>query len=658
MSPEVRVVIVPDNEEFVEREPDLWKWAGVQCGLKAADIAKYQKKPPIKGKALARWEAATAMVANMSVAAEPWIVEAYPAQVVYDGPRLLASLANQPLALDWEWDIATMEPLGLAVGAADNQWYVPLKAGDYEAPVGEGERLRRSVAKRLIRGDQTTIMHGGRADLRMSTEWLDQIPGNSVDDTMLMAYLLGEPALGLKPLTAKHLGRHPVDFPGNLTQMPVALVARYAGGGDARNTFDLWAKFLPLLAKHNLLDIYENFERPLVPIITKMEAVGSPCDIRVAQRIYDRDLEEMDQLADYASYRWRGDITTAAGKRALIYRQSGVLYPSVDARILAADPGEYVDVCLDWQERKTRSGNFLAKHIAKWQELGRPELFTLHPRFNQAGRPPDGDRMGWKKAPRTGRLSSSDPNFQNQPKKIMEMFVAPPDHLFWSFDYSQLELRIAAALSKDQQMLADILSGDAHARFQEHIFRLSGRHVERTPAKSGNFEQLYGGGPDKLRQILAKVRAFISIEEATAIVDAHRRTYKGYHDWVQQQVALTRLRGYSVTLDGRKRWVPEIYALDPAVRSYGERAAANHVVQGTAADKLKWVMIQARDLVRRFEAHLSLQVHDEICGWVPAARAEEFVAEMTALMGSISINGLPLAVSGGVGKTWAAAKHG
>ena len=640
VSREVKVRVEPDGYEMLEREGVL-TWAALRCGIPAAHVAKNTGRK----KYAELWAQAEAMADALDDAVidtVPLVYEQFPVRIVYWTDPLLH--ADEVLAMDYEWYRDTKLPFGYSLSGPEDNVYV------YRT-----QFLRVDMHDRLAQRRLPTVFHQARADLGT------QYPGDPLDllvdgkspvhDTALMAYLLGEKVLKLKVLTRKYLDRDPMEYDENLDQFPVAVQARYAAAGDTRNTYDLFRLFMRRLMETGQWEVYENIERPLVPMIASMEKFGSPLDMPAVIRAYrEHVLIEVGlqrAIMDHYGRDVRDDMET----RMLVKDQTGYDPGTVDQRVLARNPAGYIDLILLFRQTRTRRNNFLGAHIKRWVAAGKPVDYRCYPRFNQAS--------NWsedKTAPGTGRLSSSEPNFQNQPRLFRYIFVAPPGYDFWSFDYTGLELHLAAAISGDPTMLRALTTPgrDLHTEFQNSITRLTGKDVGRVPAKTANFEQLYGGRAKKLVQILAKQRAFIDLKTAETIVDAHENTFPGYHRWAREVVAQSRERGYSETLWGRRRYLPDLYSPDSEARSHAERAAVNHVIQGTAADLVKMAMVRCVPILRKYGAHLAIQAHDEVCGWLPKdADHDGFEAEMKAALVDVVLpRGLKLKVAGGIGDSW------
>jgi DNA polymerase I-like protein with 3'-5' exonuclease and polymerase domains len=671
---EVKVRIVPDGTDYEDRAESPMDWAlrtGGMTPTQSRSLRTMNKKPTKRSAAYEPWMRAEARVAALSeLSSEPIIIEPYPVIVIADigeQARFLQDLGNstERTAEDWEWDPDDNNaPVGLAVSVRDENYYLPVQGSDMPYDPEHGVLLREAWAWRLHIARGPVVMHNGRSDL--GTQYPGDpaelcAKGGTIDDTIVMAYLCGESELDLKGLTRRKLDRDPLDYPGALKDMPVALAARYAGAGDTRNTLDLYHVLEAELEEKGQTFIYENVERELVPVIASMEKLGSPIDPVKLQELRVNLGAMEDGLRADVWARHHFDIADSSGKdeqtRMLVKALAGYDPGTVRKDALARIEDDWMDSVLGFRQIRHRRRAFIDKHLGRWRAAGSPEDFRGYVRFNQAGSQDPMDVRSFKRAPRSGRLSSSGDfgNFQNQPSDIRSIFIAPPGCELFSFDYSGLELHIAAALSGDPEMLRVLKAGeDLHGAFQQKIAELTGVDVGRVPAKSGNFNAQYGGGPDQLMIILGKQRAHISFDVAEQIVEAHRRTYKVYHDYAARVVAQAKANGgYSTTLFGRRRYDMDIFSGDASTRQHAERALVNHTIQGTAADILKMVMVWCQPLLAKYGAHLSKQVHDEVVGWVPTEHAGQIERGMVALMESIELPGLPLKVTGGCGASWA-----
>lgn len=662
VSREVQVTVWPDGYDWKERT-DEWQWALEQVGaleLYNSHVRK-GKEPSARHRLFDQFNRAHALLSRMPSGIPSLVHEDVPftLQDIPNGLSLLDEhlTSGTMAALDWEWHRQTQEPVGLSISgeSSTDNVYVPVWASDVDNR-SQGTDLQKGFGSYLRAGGRA-VLHGGRADLgtQVYGDPIDLLADGKyqADDTMVMAYLLGETVLGLKPLSNKYLGVDPIENDREWAEENARFTGRYAAAGDTRNTYDLWESLSSKLVGRQR-DVYERIEKPLVPVIASMEKYGTPVDIAAVRQTYADHLRIETGLQRAVYQLYGRDLSSDDDTRRFI-TDCGFTDPgTLDQRVISLNPHWCIDLILEYRRTRTRRRNFLKGVLRRWVEAGKPAEFRVYPRFNQAGSMVDSGPS----APRTGRLSSADPNLMNQPRDIRFIYVPPPGCVWWSYDYSGLELRIAAGLSQDPVMLQAFEEGrDMHGEFQQFIKDRFGVDVGRPAAKTGNFEQLYEGGAAMLVRILAKLRVFITMADAQAIVDAHHERHAVYHEWGQDQVALARSRGYAETLGGRSRTITEYTSSDGADHSHGDRAAQNHPVQGTAADVVKQVMVRlARDVFPKYDAHMCIQVHDEIDGWIPAdARLEDFDREVREVMESYSINGLKLAVEGGFGANWSEA---
>jgi DNA polymerase I len=259
----------------------------------------------------------------------------------------------------------------------------------------------------------------------------------------------------------------------------------------------------------------------------------------------------------------------------------------------------------------------------------------------------------------TGRLASNDPNLQNIPvrtpegRRIREAFVAPPGRVIVSADYSQVELRIMAHISGDENLLRAFAAGeDIHRATAAEVFGRSLTEVtseERRYAKVINFGLIYGMSAFGLAQQLGLERA-----TAQAYIASYFTRYPGVAKYMEDTRKSARDRGYVETVLGRRLWLPEIKSANPARRSGAERAAINAPMQGTAADLIKLAMIAVQGWLERekLAAKLIMQVHDELVLEVPETELAHVKAEVPLLMSGVAELKAPLVVDVGSGQNW------
>jgi DNA polymerase-1 len=315
---------------------------------------------------------------------------------------------------------------------------------------------------------------------------------------------------------------------------------------------------------------------------------------------------------------------------------------STDAEVLEALTDEHAlpGIVLEHRAIAKLKGTY----VDALPRLVHPETGRIHTRWSQA-------------VAATGRISSQDPNLQNIPirtplgKLIRRTFVAPAGHVLVTGDYSQIELRVLAHLSRDPVLVDAFRSGqDVHVRTAMEIFGVDAAGVTpemRARSKTINFGVIYGMGESALAKRLGIPRP-----EAARFIDAYFERYRGVHQFMEKTLAEARRSEVVHTLFGRRRHVPDLRNTDRQRRSYAERIAQNTPIQGTAADLLKIAMVRLAEPVVP-GARMVLTVHDELVFEVPVALAEEAQARIKAAMETVHAFDVPLVVDVGAGSTWA-----
>jgi DNA polymerase-1 len=259
----------------------------------------------------------------------------------------------------------------------------------------------------------------------------------------------------------------------------------------------------------------------------------------------------------------------------------------------------------------------------------------------------------------TGRLSSSDPNLQNIPirttegRRIREAFVAAPGCEIISADYSQIELRIMAHISRDESLLKAFAAGeDIHRATAGEVFGIPPAeltHEQRRYAKAINFGLIYGMSAFGLSKQLDIERS-----AAQQYMDRYFARYPGVAEYMQRTREMARRQGYVETVFGRRLWLTDIRSGSPARRQGAERAAINAPMQGTAADLIKIAMIRVQDWLtcEKLETRLIMQVHDELVFEAPDVEVDRLKAELPGLMSGVAELAVPLNVEVGVGPNW------
>jgi DNA polymerase I len=437
-------------------------------------------------------------------------------------------------------------------------------------------------------------------------------------------------------------------------ELPVEQVAAVVGACAAVLP-DLAQKLRQAMADDGLAKLYEEVERPLVPILAEMERVGIAVD---TSAMADMSAEFGNAMRDL-----EGRIFAAAGRSFNVAstRELGqVLFEELKLPVgkrLKTGPSTDQDVLEKLAEQHPLPALVLEhRSLAKLKGTyvdALPHLVEadgrIHTTFHQGGAA-------------TGRLSSSDPNLQNIPirtelsKRIRSAFVAPPGQLLLSADYSQIELRILAHYASDPALVeAFRRKEDVHAATAAETFGVARDLVTsdmRRIAKVLNFGIAYGLSAFGLAQ-----RLDLPPAEAQGIIDRYFARYAAVKRWLDDTVARARKEGEVRTLFGRKRALPELLSRNPALRQGAERMAVNTPIQGTAADVIKIAMIRVDAALarERLDARLLLQVHDELVLEVAEADAPRLAGLLRREMAGAANLAVPLDVDVGQGRSWAEA---
>jgi DNA polymerase-1 len=487
-------------------------------------------------------------------------------------------------------------------------------------------------------------------------------------DTMLAHYVIEpEGKRNMDALSIKYLSYEPVSIEtligkkgkGQLTMKdaPLEQVKEYAAE-DADVTLQLKHTFEPMLSKQEVRKVFEEVEDPLVPVLVDMEYEGVGIDVNFLKD-YSKELER--------------DIIQAEES---VYRQANVRFNLGSPKQLGEVLFEHLK--LDEKAKKTKTGQYAtgedvlqklrSKHeivdaILVYRELSKlkstyvdslPELLNprtgrVHTCFNQT-------------IAVTGRLSSVNPNLQNIPirtekgREIRKAFV--PRGKGWSLvsaDYSQIELRIVAAISGDTEMInAFKANKDIHTATAAKVYNVEEKDVSfdmRRAAKAVNFGIIYGQSAFGLAESLG-----ISRTEAKTIIDNYFKEYASIKKYMDSTINYAREHGYVETLMGRKRYLRDITSANQTVRGYAERNAINSPIQGTAAEMIKLAMIRVHKALQqqKLRTKMILQVHDELVFDVPDEEindAKQLVKECMEAAMELP-HGVPVMAEAGSGSNW------
>jgi len=577
--------------------------------------------------------------------------------------------AKKEICIDTETtgiDANNVQLVGLSFSNTTHTGYYLPVANDGDGPDGAKHILEK--LKPLF--DDETITWIGQ-NLKydfLVLKWYGIILKGKTFDTMLAHYviepegrrsmdILSEQFLGYAPVSIENLIGKKGKNQGTMRDVPLDQITEYAAE-DADITFQLKECFEPLLTKREVKRVFEEVENPLMQVLVDMEFEGVKVD--------EQFLNEYSKVLE-------ADIKISEER---VFEQAGVRFNLASPKQL----GEVLfDILkIDPKAKKTKTGQYAtgedvlaklaAKHkivddILNFRELSKlkstyvdalpaivnPKTGRIHTSYAQA-------------VAVTGRLSSTNPNLQNIPirsergREVRKAFIPrDPARILVSADYSQIELRVVAAISGDPNMCDAFKQGkDIHTATAAKVYGIAEADVtkeQRYKAKSVNFGIIYGQGAFGLAENLG-----ISRTEAKEIIDNYKKEFPNIQLYMDQQINKAKEQGFVETLMGRKRWLRDINSSNFTVRGFAERNAINSPIQGSAADMIKLAMIKIHHEMKKqhWESKMILQVHDELVfdaveSELPALKALILSCMTTAME---LPNGVPVEAEIGQGKNW------
>ena len=572
-------------------------------------------------------------------------------------------LTKEILSLDTETtstNAIEAELVGLSFSVKEHEaFYVPVPSEREEAekvvaifkPIYENERILK--VGQNIKYDIEVLRHYG-VEVR-----------GRLFDTMIAHYLLqpelrhnmdymAEVYLNYKTIHIEELIGPKGKQQANMRDLPPGEIYEYAAE-DADITLRLKNVLEPKLKEVNAERLFWDIEMPLVPVLADMELTGVRLDteaLRETSQGLGKRLEELEQRIyqqaghsfNIASPKQVGDVLFDEMKLVEKPRKTkkGQFVTSEEVLQQLRGKAPIVADILDYRGLR----KLLSTYIEALPKLVNPRTGHIHTSFNQT-------------ITATGRLSSSDPNLQNIPvrdddgKEIRRCFIPEEGCLFFSADYSQIELRIMAHLSGDENMIASFNGGhDIHAATAARIWHKRIEEVtpdERKKAKQANFGIIYGITTFGLAQ-----RMSISNNEAKSLIDGYFATFPKVHDFMEKAKESAREKGYAETLYHRRRYLPDINSQNATVRGFAERNAINAPIQGSEADIIKVAMIRIHDRFRRegIRSKMILQVHDEL-NFSVLPEEKELVERVVIeeMQGACQLS-VPLTADAGWGRNW------
>ena len=582
-----------------------------------------------------------------------------------DAKKLLTSLLKQKeFCFDTETtglDFHSSEITGIAFSFENKKAYYVNLPSDF------------SSAKEMIQIFQPAFVNPGilkigqniKFDLQMLKPYGIEVSGPFFD-TMLAHYLLQpEQQHNFNFLARKYLNYNPVEIEEligpkgktqkNMRDVDPLLVKEYSGE-DADITFQLKEILLAELKKVELDKIALEIEMPLIPVLAEIEYTGVKLD---KQALHEYSLELQVKLKDYEQkiYQLAGTVFNVSSPKQLgeiLFEKMRIIpnpnktktgqYATSEQELLKLQSKHIIiDIILDYRQLQ----KLLNTYVDTLPKLVNPKTGKLHTSFNQA-------------VTATGRLSSSNPNLQNIPirtaegREIRKAFIPSDEkHVIVSADYSQIELRLIAAMSNDVNMINDFSHGaDIHSATAAKIFNTNIHSVTkdmRSQAKSANFGIIYGISSFGLANNLN-----ISRTDAKNLIDNYFNSYPGIKKYMDKQIAFARDNEYVKTYFGRRRYLPDINSRNAVVKGLAERNAINAPIQGAAADIIKIAMTRIfnRFHHEKYKCRMILQVHDELVFDCPAEELNQIMKLVKEEMENACRLDVSLLVELGSGKNW------
>ena len=578
--------------------------------------------------------------------------------------QLLQNIVTQSvLSLDTETtstDPIRAELVGMSFSYAENQaFYVPVPANRSEAQKIV-DRFRPVFENREIMKVGQNIKY----DMLVLANYGVQLQG-PLFDTMVAHYVL-QPELrhNMDYLAEIYLNYQTIHIEeligpkgknqGNMRDLPPASVYEYACE-DADVTLKLKNKLEKELDENNVRKLFEEIEMPLIPVLAYMERNGVRIDteaLKETSRHFTLRMkqieEEVYQLAgtefNIASPKQVGEVLFDRLKIVEKAKKTKTGQYVTSEEVLESLRGKHEVVGKILEHRGLKK--LLGTYIDALPQLINPETGRIHTSFNQT-------------VTATGRLSSSNPNLQNIPirnedgKEIRKAFIPDDGCIFFSADYSQIELRIMAHLSGDPHMIEAFQKGqDIHAATASKIYKVPLEEVtreQRSKAKTANFGIIYGISVFGLAE-----RLNVDRKEAKELIDGYFENYPHVKEYMDESIRIARERGYIETIFKRKRYLPDINSRNAVVRGYAERNAINAPIQGSAADIIKVAMVRIyqRFLKEGIQSKMILQVHDELNFSVLPEEQEKVKQIVIEEMESAYKMKAPLLADSGWGQNW------
>ena len=584
---------------------------------------------------------------------------------ILDIQRLAEDLNNQTIfCFDTEstgLDANTADIVGLSFAYEKGKaYYVPTPADAEQAqqivdilkPVLENPNIKK-VGQNI------------KYDILLLSRYSVKVQGE-LFDTMLAHYLIDpDTRHGMDILAETYLGYNPVSITeligakgknqGNMRDVEIEKIKEYAAE-DADITWQLYERLSPMLVETSTEDLARQVEFPLVYTLAEIEKNGVKIDVDTL-KLFSESLEKDIAALESSIYDKAGVKFNIASPKQLgevlfdklqldpkaKKTKTGQYKTGEDVLLALANKSDIVQDILDFRQYQKLKSTY----VDALPTLINPQTGLIHTSYNQA-------------VAATGRLSSTNPNLQNIPirtekgREVRKAFVPrSEDHVLLSADYSQIELRIMAELSQDENMLeAFTLGHDIHKATAARVYGVAIDEVtsdQRRNAKAVNFGIIYGQSAFGLSQSLGIPR-----REAAEIIDQYFNQYQGIRQYMSKAVESAKEKGYVETILKRRRYLRDINSANMTVRGYAERNAINAPIQGSAADMIKVAMINIQNDISRLglQGKMIMQVHDELVFDVPMNEIDSFKNIILERMKTAIQMRVPIEVEIGEGKNW------
>lgn len=584
---------------------------------------------------------------------------------ILDIQRLAEDLNNQTIfCFDTEstgLDANTADIVGLSFAYEKGKaYYVPTPADAEQAqqivdilkPVLENPNIKK-VGQNI------------KYDILLLSRYAVKVQGE-LFDTMLAHYLIDpDTRHGMDILAETYLGYNPVSITeligakgknqGNMRDVEIEKTKEYAAE-DADITWQLYERLSPMLVETSTEDLARQVEFPLVYTLAEIEKNGVKIDVDTL-KLFSESLEKDIAALESSIYDKAGVKFNIASPKQLgevlfdklqldpkaKKTKTGQYKTGEDVLLALANKSDIVQDILDFRQYQKLKSTY----VDALPTLINPQTGLIHTSYNQA-------------VAATGRLSSTNPNLQNIPirtekgREVRKAFVPrSEDHVLLSADYSQIELRIMAELSQDENMLeAFTLGHDIHKATAARVYGVAIDEVtsdQRRNAKAVNFGIIYGQSAFGLSQSLGIPR-----REAAEIIDQYFNQYQGIRQYMSKAVESAKEKGYVETILKRRRYLRDINSANMTVRGYAERNAINAPIQGSAADMIKVAMINIQNDITKqcLQGKMIMQVHDELVFDVPKNEIDSFKNIILERMKTAIQMRVPIEVEIGEGKNW------